>query len=189
MISKDISISKYIETEITPRVNVTDEAMRSFYNENSEQMKRPEQAKLSHILIQTEPGASSSAKGEAKAKAEGLHDRIVAGEDFATLANEFSDDPGSKSRGGDLSWVARGQTVPAFEEAAFALMPGEVSGVVETQFGYHIIMLDERRPSQTVPFEEAKPQIVEFLRQQLLQVEMLSEVEALKAKTKVEILI
>ena len=189
MISKDISIGKYIETEVTPRVNVTEEAMRAFYAENSVQMKRPEQAKLSHILIQVQAGAAANVRAQAKTKAEELHARIVAGEDFATLAGEFSDDPGSKTQGGSLSWVSRGQTVPAFEEAAFALMPGEMSGVVETQFGYHIIVLDERRPSQAVPFEEAKPQIVEFLRQQLLQAEMLGEVEVLKTKFKIEILI
>lgn len=88
--------------------------------------------------------------------------------DFATVARESSDDPGSKANGGDMSWVSRGQTVPSFEEAAFALKPGEMSGVVETQFGFHIIKLVEIRPGAVMPYEEVK---------------------TLKTKTQVEILI
>jgi hypothetical protein len=82
---------------------------------------------------------------EARAKAEAVLQRVRAGEDFATLARQFSTDPGSKDSGGDLGWFGRGMMVKPFEEAAFALKPGEVSGIVESQFGFHIIKLEERR--------------------------------------------
>jgi parvulin-like peptidyl-prolyl isomerase len=90
----------------------------------------------------------------ARAKAEEILRRVRAGEDFAALAGQFSEDPGSRTRGGDLGWFGRGMMVKPFEEATFALKPGEVSGIVESQFGYHIIKLEERRPTQDGAGEE-----------------------------------
>lgn len=98
---------------------------------------------LSHILIKATPGAA--ARKAALDKAEALRLRIVGGEDFATLARENSEDPGSASRGGDLGFMSRGEFVREFEEAAFKLAPGEISPVIESQFGYHIIQMIERR--------------------------------------------
>jgi parvulin-like peptidyl-prolyl isomerase len=89
-----------------------------------------------------------------RAKAEEILRRVRAGEDFAKLANEFTEDPSGRGRGGDLGWFGRGAMVKPFEDAAFALKPGEVSGIVESQFGYHIIKLDERRPTQGGAGEE-----------------------------------
>ena len=187
--SRDMSVEKFIETEVVPRAQVTEEAKKKFYGENSQQMTRPEQAHLSHILIKVDAGATPEARDQAKQKAESLHNQIQAGGDFAALARENSDDPGSKANGGDLSWVSRGQTVPPFEQAGFALKPGEVSGVVETQFGYHIIRLAELRPSALMPYEEVAPRIEQFLGQQRLQEEIEAVVGTLKTKNKVEIFI
>jgi peptidyl-prolyl cis-trans isomerase C len=187
--SRDMSVEKFIDTEVAPRAQVTEEAKKKFYSENTEQMTRPEQAHVSHILIRADAGATAEARDQAKQKAESLLQQIQSGGDFAALARENSDDPGSKASGGDLSWVSRGQTVPPFEAAAFALKPGEVSGLVETQFGYHIIQLAELRPSTVMPYEEVAARIEQFLGQQRLQEEIEAEVETLKTKTKVEIFI
>jgi peptidyl-prolyl cis-trans isomerase C len=189
MMTKDMSVEKLIRTEIAPKVIVTEDEKKKFYSENTEQMKQPEQAKLSHILVKVESGSSQEVRQKAQEKASGLHQRIVAGEDFAALAREHSDDPGSKTNGGDLSWVSRGQTVPAFEKAAFALDPGEMSSVVETQFGYHIIKLAERKPSETMPYEQVEGRINEFLQQRHLQEAIQAEVDSLKSKSKIEILL
>src|SRR6185295_8981149 len=113
--------------------------------------------------------------------------RAKGGEDFAKLASENSDDPGSKQRGGDLDWVARGQTVEPFEKAAFALQkPNELSPVVETQFGYHVIQLLEHKPADVVPFDQVKERISAFLKQRQSQDQFQAHLKELRAKAKVE---
>lgn len=184
-----LSIQKFIATKIEPQVQVTDEAAKKFYDENQAQMKRPERAHLRHILIKAEPTASEADKKAARDKAEGLLARIKQGEDFAKLATENTDDTGTKESGGDLSWIMKGQTVEPFEKAAFALKPNEVSGVVETEFGYHIIQNLEQQPESVVPFEEAKPRIVEFLKRRDTDQKMREHVAELRNKAKIEIFV
>lgn len=118
--------------------------VREFYNEYKDSLQEvPEQVTLSHIFIVPKP--SEKAKKEAYAKAEALEDSLKHGANFAELAKKYSQDPGSAPDGGDLGWASRGQFVPEFEHAVYALKPGEISGIVETQFGYHIIQLLQRR--------------------------------------------
>lgn len=180
-------IQKYLSTKVFNQVAVTDQAAREFYDKNQDKMQRPERAHLRHILIGVKPGTSEADKEKAREKAEDLRERIEDGEDFAKLAAENSDDPGSKVRGGDLSWISRGQTVPPFEKAAFALtQPNELSGVVESQFGFHIIQLVEREAASAVPFEEARPRITEMLQQKQAGERLQAHVEGLKKKGKVE---
>lgn len=118
--------------------------VREFYNEYKDSLQEvPEEITLSHIFMIPKP--SPKAKAEAYAKAEALEDSLKHGANFAELAKKYSQDPGSASDGGDLGWANRGQFVPEFEHALYALKPGEISGIVETQFGYHIIQLLQRR--------------------------------------------
>ncbi len=182
-------IQKYVGTKIFNGVQVTDQAARQFYDQNQDKMQRPERVHLKHVLIAVQPTASPDDKQKAKAKAEDVLKRAKAGEDFGKLASESSDDPGSKARGGDLSWMARGQGgPPPFEQAAFALAkPNDLSEVVETQFGYHVIQLVEKQGPSAVPFEEAKPRIDQMLKQQQAGQRLQSRVEELKKKGKVEV--
>jgi peptidyl-prolyl cis-trans isomerase C len=179
-------IQKYVETKIAPKVTVSDEAAKSFYDENTERMQTPERLHLRHILVAAQPEAPAEEKQKAKTEAEALAAKVKAGEDFAALAKEHSDDPGSKPNGGDLNWVAKGQTVEPFEQAAWGLKDGEVSGVVETRFGYHLIQRLETQAAGVVPFEQVKDRIRGFLTQRQTQQAVQAEVEALKAKGKVE---
>lgn len=180
-------IQKYVSTRLLSQVAVTDQAAREFYDKNQDKMQRPERAHLRHILVRVEPNAAAADKDKAREKAEDLLERIQGGEDFAKLAAENSDDPGSKVRGGDLSWISRGQTVPPFEKAAFALTkPNDLSGVVESQFGFHIIQLVEREAASAVPFEEARPRITEVLQQKQAGERLQAHVGDLKKKGKVE---
>ncbi len=146
-------------------VAVTDEDMESYYKANMDTFKQPEMVRARHILIKVDKSASEEEKAKAKEKAEGILKRIKAGEDFAKLAKEYSDDPGSKANGGELGFFARGRMVEPFEEAAFALKPGEVSGVIQTDFGFHIIKVEEKKAAGVEPFEEAK----EKVRSQLME--------------------
>ena len=108
-----------------------------------------------HILIKSD--ASNDAA--MKAKAEGILKQIQAGGDFAKLAKDNSQDPGSAAQGGELGWIVKGQTVPEFEKAAFSLQPGQTSGLVKTTYGYHIIQVEKHEQAHLQPFEEVKAQL------------------------------
>ncbi|HKV07393.1 MAG TPA: peptidylprolyl isomerase [Thermoanaerobaculia bacterium] len=185
---ENIAFQKYIRTEVLGENPVTEQAARDFYNKNQDKMQQPERVHVRHILVKADANAPAADKAKAREKAEGLLARVKGGEDFAKVAQEASDDKGSGARGGDLSWVTRGQMIPPFENAAFALKnPNELSGIVETSFGYHIIQLLERQAASTVPFEQAKGQIQQMLQQRQMQQQMEAKVNALKAKGKVEV--
>jgi peptidyl-prolyl cis-trans isomerase C len=124
----------------------------------------------------------------ARAKIDGVLKRAKAGEDFAALAKENSAD-GSASQGGDLGFFPRGRMVPAFDQAAFALKPGEISEVVTSEFGYHIIKLTEKKVGATVPFEEVKPQVLEYLNNQKKQQRVDSFIDEAKKRAKIEVLV
>ncbi len=125
-------------------ISVTRREVEEFFATHKDSIgKIKETVDISHILIEPKPG--EEAKKAALAKIKALRERVLNGEDFATLAKQYSDDPGSAARGGDLGFMSRGEFVKEFEETAFNLKPGEVSDIVQTEFGYHIIKLEERR--------------------------------------------
>lgn len=185
-----IAVQKYVQTRIVPKVAVSDQQAREFYDKNKAEMQMPERLHLRHILIRTTPGAPPADKEAARKKAEDLLKRIQGGEDFAKLAQENSDDPGSKMRGGDLDFVPRGRTPPSFDAAAAALKkPNDLSPVVETQFGFHIIQLLERAPASTAPFEQVKERILLGLKQQQAQKMVQARADELRKQGKVQIFI
>ena len=154
-----------MESKWADNVNVTDEEAKAYYDEHPKEFQKAEQVRASHILIKpaddpnTDP---NEAKPVAKKKAEDLLKQIKEGADFAALATEHSDCP-SSAKGGDLGLFGRGAMVKPFEDAAFAMEPNQVSDLVETKFGYHIIKVTEHNPSSTIPYEEATAGIVEKL--------------------------
>lgn len=159
-IKRSMAYQKLVEAQWAGKINVTEEEAKKYYDENVKQL---EQVKASHILIKphsTDPNADpNEARAAAKAKAEDLLKQIKDGADFVELARANSDCPSSK-QGGDLGFFHRGQMVSAFEEAAFALKPGQVSDIVETQFGYHIIKVTDRKNDT---FKKAKEDVMELL--------------------------
>ena len=184
----DMVINKMMESELATTVAATEAEAKDFYDKNPDRFKQPEGVRASHILIMANDKADEATKKTARAKIDGLLKRVKAGEDFAALAKENSQD-GSASQGGDLGFFQRGRMVPAFDQAAFALKPGEVSEVVTTEFGYHIIKLTEKKEASTVPFEQVKPQVVEFLSNQKKQQRVDSFIQEAKKRAKIEVLV
>jgi len=155
---------KFMETQWAGKIDVNDADAQAYYEGHPNDFVKPEMVRASHILISPDPNAAdpNEAKAAAKAKAEVLLVQVKDGGDFAELAKANSSCL-SKAQGGDLGTFGRGKMVKPFEDAAFALKQGEVSGVVETQFGYHIIKVTEHTDTQTVPLEEAKAGIIQRL--------------------------
>jgi len=146
-------------------VKVNEEAMRTYYREHAETYSTPEKRRARHILFKIAAEESQENKKAKKVEAEKVLAQVQKGGDFALLAAKFSDDS-TKTKGGDLGFFERGQMVPAFEESVFALKKGEVSGVLETPFGYHIVKLEEISPAKTQTFEEASSSIRKILERQ-----------------------
>jgi peptidyl-prolyl cis-trans isomerase D len=134
---------------------VSDADLRKEYNSNQDKYRVPERVNVRHILIKSD--ASNDAA--MKAKAENILKQIRNGGDFANLAKENSQDPGSAQKGGELGWIVKGQTVPEFEKAAFSLKPGETSGLIKTMYGYHILQVEQHENAHLQPFEEVKAQL------------------------------
>ncbi|MCG9682802.1 peptidylprolyl isomerase [Vibrio sp. Isolate23] len=150
----------YIELsaqQLKDAIQVSDEQAKQYYQEHLDKYSSEEQRRVSHILVE----------GDDKAKAQSVLDELNAGADFASLAEEKSDDFGSASEGGSLGWIERDVMDPAFEEAAFALKKvGDVTGLVKSDFGYHIIQLDELKDSVAKPYEEVATEIKQELKDQ-----------------------
>ena len=138
---------------------VDEEALRRLYEDERERFREPEQRRARHILVTLAAGADATAEAEAKARIEAIQVRLAAGEDFATLARELSQDPGSAPQGGDLGLFGQGVMDPAFEQAAFSLETGAISEPVRSQFGYHLIQVTEILPETLKPFEEVREQL------------------------------
>jgi len=156
LIRNQLLANAYLTKEILEKVTVSDKDAEEYYGKNRKVFERPEQLRARHILIAVKQSAGDDEKKAAKKKAEDILERIKKGEDFAKLALEFSDDPGSKQKGGDLGFFPKNSMIPAFDKAAFELEPGGVSGVVETSFGYHIIKAEEKKKSEIPPYEAVK---------------------------------
>ena len=174
------------------KVNVTDEQVKKFYDENPAKFEQAEMVRASHILVATMDLATkteySDEQKKAKLKlAEDIRKRVVAGEDFAKLVKEFSDDTGSKDQGGEYTF-ARGQMAPEFEAAAFSLGTNQVSDVVTTQFGYHIIKLNEKLPAKKLELAKVSDDLKEGLKTQELQKLLPDYLEKVQKEANVEIL-
>jgi peptidyl-prolyl cis-trans isomerase C len=167
------------------KVEVSDADAKAFYEENKADFNTPEQVKASHILVKVAPTATPEEKTAAKAKIDGLLKQVKAGGDFATLAKENSDCP-SKVKGGDLGFFDRSSMVKEFADAAFAMKVGQVSNVVETQFGYHIIKVTDRKEGGLTSFDKAKADIVRSLQDKKKNELFKQLIDKVKAGAKIE---
>lgn len=184
----EMQMAKMMETEVETKVTVEEKDLKEFFDKNPDQFKQPEQVRASHILITVAAGADAKTKDAAKTKAAGVLKQIKGGGDFAELAKKNSQDPSNAPQGGDLGFFGPGQMVGEFERAAFALAkPGDVSDLVETPFGFHIIKLAEKKAAATMTLDQVKPQLEAFLKNQKRQELTLAFVKTLRGKGKVNV--
>jgi len=184
----EMQLAKMMEAEVEAKLKVEEKDLQDYFDKNPEQFRQPEQVRASHILVAAAADADPKAKEAARAKAEGLLKQLKGGADFSALAGKNSADEANAKQGGDLGFFGKGQMVGEFERAAFGLQKvGDVSDVVETPFGFHIIKLTEKKPETTLALDQVKPQLEAFLKNQKRQELTLEFVKSLRSKGKVDV--
>lgn len=186
-IAEQIIIEEILESDVLADARVDEAAAREFYDENPSFFETPDQVRASHILVLTQ-GATDDERAEARETIEMILGRLQDGESFEELAQQYSED-GTAQRGGDLGFFGRGQMVGEFEQAAFNLDVGQTSGIVETQFGYHIVRVTDRMDAGIQSFDEVQGQIEQFLGQEQQQNAFESYIERLREAADIEILL
>jgi peptidyl-prolyl cis-trans isomerase C len=184
-IMRGMAIQEFIDKEFVQKTTLSDKEVRAYYDSNPGLFEQPEQVQASHILLKVDPKGDASQKAEAHKTIEKVQQRLQKGEAFAALAKEFSQCPSSE-KGGDLGYFGRGQMVKPFEEAAFALKPGQMSDIIETRFGYHLIKVVDNKPKGTIPYQDVKDKLGQYLKQDKVSKEVSLYVGGLKEKAKIE---
>lgn len=160
LLDRNFIAMNYIKDEVVGKVIVTEDDMKAYYRTHQDELRTPEMVRARHIFaLVNKKKATEDDKKKAKEKLEGILKRIKAGEDMAKLAGEFSEDPASKTKGGDLGFFPRGRMVPEFDKIVFSIKSGELSEVFETSLGYHIIRIEERKDAVVEPFDNLKDSI------------------------------
>ena len=185
--SDNFLANEYLKREIAQKITVSDDELKSYYDSHKDEFKTQDMVKARHILVRVDNSASDDEKKKAKEKTELYLKKIKDGEDFAKLASDFSDDPGSKAKGGDLGFFPRGRMVKPFDDAAFSLKPGETSGIVETQFGFHIIKVEDRKDSSVESFDVVKERLKQKLSQDRTRKELTDFIDKAMKDSKTEI--
>lgn len=173
------------EALVGVETTITDEEVSEFYQGNPDRFRSPEQVRARHILLKINTDDAPEVKNQKRLELAGLSGKIQNGADFSKIAEEHSECP-SKQQGGDLGFFERGRMVKPFEEAAFNLKVGEVSDIIETQFGYHLIKVSDHREARTVPLEEAKDAISSYLKNTKEQQAVNSYIGTLREKADIE---
>jgi peptidyl-prolyl cis-trans isomerase C len=181
-------IQALLEEEIISKITIKEDEAKAYFDANPEQFEQKEQIRTRHILIKVEQTADEKTKAEARKKLVDIQKKIMSGEDFAEMAKQHSQGP-SNVKGGDLGYFSKGQMVKPFETAAFKLAKDEVSDIVETRFGYHLIkMLDHKKPQKAV-YADSKQQIMAKLKNERIQKEVSAYIKKLRQDAKIENLI
>ena len=184
-LEQSLAVEKFVDDNIAGKVSVSEDEMKEFYDSHLDAFKVEEQVHARHILVKVDDGADEATKKAAREKIDGINKELHEGKDFAELAKENSDCPSSQ-KGGDLGFFGRNQMVKPFEDAAFATEPGQMSDVVETPFGYHIIKVEEKKPAHTISFNEVRPRLQKYLRAEKVKSEIDSYVQGLKTGARIE---
>ncbi len=175
-----------VNEEVYKKSEIQEKELIDYYQKNQDKFQKPEAARLFHILIKVPPAASKEEKEKLKKKAEDLLQRLKKGEDFQKLAWDNSDDP-SRVKGGDLGVVHRGRLEPDVENPAFALKKGELSGIVTSIYGHHILKAVEKLPPQQLKYEEVKDKLKKELEEKAIDKRLADLIKSLKENARIEI--
>jgi peptidyl-prolyl cis-trans isomerase C len=186
LIKNGLAERKWIESQVADQTKVDDADVEKFYKENIKEFEQPEQVRASHILFMVPEGAPDSEVQKKKAQAEAAYERAKKGEDFTTLAKELTEEPNGKERGGDLDFFSKEQMVPEFGGKAFSMKVGEISEPVKTQFGFHVIKVTDKKAAGTVPFDQVKPQLTNYLKSQQQQAAVRQVIDKLRSEAKIQ---
>jgi peptidyl-prolyl cis-trans isomerase C len=184
-----LAAKKYLDGIRMQASTVSDEELEVYYRDNERRLTMSERVRVRHILLTWKPMGTGDDRAAIRAQMAAILERARSGEDFATLAREYSDDYATKGNGGDTGLFRRGEMVPAFEEVAFALKPGEISDTVETPFGVHILRLEEHREPYLLPLDEIRDKLRAHIREEKAEEAVRGEIEKLRASADIEILI
>ncbi len=184
----ELSIRRLVELDLAPKAKVTPAEVHAFYEANLDRYTQPAEVRARHVLVKVAPEASPEQRAEARRRIDAVLAEARTGVDLGALARRSSDDE-TASAGGELGWFPRGRMVPAFEAAAFALQPGQLSPVVETPFGFHVIEVEERRPEVREPESKVAGAIRGRLGEEKLQKLVRALVAELRATARIELLI
>ena len=183
-----IAAAKYIDGIRAEVATVTDEELETYYRDNELRLTLPEQVRVRHILLTWKPMGTNDDRAAIREQMKPILEQARSGADFAELAKKHSDDA-TAGQGGDTGFFHRGQMVPAFEEVAFALQPGEISDPVDTSFGVHILRLEERQAARLLPLEEIREQLREHIREEKMAAAVEQENARLRQEAEIAILI
>ena len=188
-VERMIASKIYLDRIRADAADVSDTELERYYRDNEYRLTLPEQVRVRHILLTWKPMGTQDDRAAIRKQMEPILERAKSGEDFAALAREFSDDFATKTAGGDTGLFYRGQMAPAFEEAAFALEPGEISDPVETGYGVHILKFEERREPQLVPLDEVREGLRDHVREEKMETAVQEKIDELRAAADIEVLI
>jgi len=188
-IERMMGATQYLDRIRADAADVSETELEKYYKDNERRLTLPEQVRVRHILIKWKPLGTADDRTAVRRQMEPILERARAGEDFAELARQYSEDSGTRADGGDTGLFPRGTMVPAFEAAAFALQPGEISDPVETGYGVHILRLEERQEPRLLPLDEIREQLRDYVREEKIAAAVNSKIAELRAAADVEILI
>ncbi|UCD36499.1 MAG: peptidylprolyl isomerase [Nitrospiraceae bacterium] len=181
-----VRLEEYMKIQGIRNPDISEKEIREFYESSPRTFVREEMVKVRHILIKADAGSGEAGKEAARTGTEAIRDEIMKGKDFSEAAKEHSRDAYAV-RGGDLGYIKRGFMPEEFDAAAFALGIGEVSNVIETEHGFHIIRVEDRRPGGRVPYEEVRDFIEKYLRERASKKKFAGHVDELKKRAVIEI--
>jgi peptidyl-prolyl cis-trans isomerase C len=181
----NMAIRDLIDSQVIDKITISESDTKAYYDNNPGLFKKPEQIKASHILIKVAPDATDTQKAQKRIEIAKIQQKVKDGQDFDSLAREYSEGP-SNENGGDLGYFGRGQMVKPFDDAAFALNPGQVSDIVETRFGFHIIKVFDKKPETIMAYAEVKDRLAQHLKSQRVGQQARTYIESLKKEAKIE---